>query len=126
MTWRQRARLLTREVHALYFAIRDPRVPWYAKALAAAVVGYAFSPIDLIPDFIPILGFLDELVILPLGILAVRALIPDAILSECRARATAMEAQPRNWTAAAIIVSIWLAISVIGLYWVSRHLGWPD
>jgi uncharacterized membrane protein YkvA (DUF1232 family) len=68
VTWRESARLLKREVFALYFAVRDPRVPWYAKALAACVVGYAFSPIDLIPDFIPVLGYLDELVLVPLGV----------------------------------------------------------
>jgi len=79
--WRQKARHLKREVYALYFAVRDPRVPWYAKALAAFVVGYAFSPIDLIPDFIPILGYLDELVLIPLGVMAVRALIPGAVLA---------------------------------------------
>jgi uncharacterized membrane protein YkvA (DUF1232 family) len=76
MEWKERARVLRREVYALYFACRDPRVPWYAKALAAGIVGYAFSPIDLIPDFIPVLGLLDELVLIPLGVLAVRALIP--------------------------------------------------
>ncbi len=74
--WRRRARDLKREVYALYFACRDPRVPWYAKVLAAGIVGYAFSPIDLIPDFIPILGYLDDLLLIPLGVMAVRAMIP--------------------------------------------------
>jgi uncharacterized membrane protein YkvA (DUF1232 family) len=73
--WRTAARRLRREVFALYLACRDPRVPWYAKALAATIVTYAFSPIDLIPDFIPVLGYLDELVLVPLGVLAVRAMI---------------------------------------------------
>jgi uncharacterized membrane protein YkvA (DUF1232 family) len=68
VTWRERARLLKREVYALYFAVRDPRVPWYVNALAACVVGYAFSPIDIIQDFIPVLGYLDELVLVPLGV----------------------------------------------------------
>jgi uncharacterized membrane protein YkvA (DUF1232 family) len=86
--WTRRARDLKRDVYALYFACRDPRMPWYAKALAVGIVGYALSPIDLIPDFIPVLGYLDELVLLPLGIMAVRAMIPDEVLAECRERAS--------------------------------------
>ena len=90
--WRAKTRNLKREVFALYLACRDPRVPWYAKVLAAGVVAYAFSPIDLIPDFIPVVGYLDELVLVPLGVLAVRAMIPAAVLAECRERAeTALE-----------------------------------
>lgn len=87
--WKEKARALKREVHALYFACRDPRVPWYAKALAIGVVAYALSPIDLIPDFIPVLGQLDDLVLVPLGILAVRRMIDPAILEDCRRRANA-------------------------------------
>lgn len=86
--WKRRARNLKREVYALYFACRDPRVRWYAKVLAAGIVTYAFSPIDLIPDFISVLGYLDELVLLPLSIMAVRAMIPGEVLAECRERAT--------------------------------------
>jgi uncharacterized membrane protein YkvA (DUF1232 family) len=115
--WKERARSLRREVYALYFACRDPRVPWYAKALAVAVVAYAFSPIDLIPDFIPVLGYLDDLVLIPLGVMAVRAMIPPAVLSECRERATRMEGRPRNWFAAAIIVALWVAVAVAAIYW---------
>ncbi|HEX7054952.1 MAG TPA: YkvA family protein [Burkholderiales bacterium] len=85
--WKSRAKALKREAHALYLACRDPRVPWHAKALAVGVVAYALSPIDLIPDFIPILGYLDDLVIVPLGILAVRRMIDPAILEDCRRRA---------------------------------------
>ena len=114
--WRQRARHLKRETYALYFAVRDPRVPWYAKALAAGIVGYAFSPIDLIPDFIPVLGYLDELVILPLGVMAVRAMIPEGVLAECRDRASRLEGKPRNWIAAVVIVAVWIALAVIGGY----------
>jgi uncharacterized membrane protein YkvA (DUF1232 family) len=87
--WKEKARALRREVHALYFACRDPRVPWYAKALAIGVVAYALSPIDLIPDFIPVLGQLDDLVLVPLGILAVRRMIDPAILEDCRRRVNA-------------------------------------
>ena len=124
--WKRRARSLKREVHALYFACRDPRVPWYAKALAAGIVGYAFSPIDLIPDFIPVLGYLDELVLLPLGIMAVRAMIPGEILAECRERAALLEGEPRNWIAAAIIVAIWLCLATTAIYWLASRIGWSS
>jgi uncharacterized membrane protein YkvA (DUF1232 family) len=123
--WRHRARQLKRETYALYFAVRDPRVPWYAKALAAGLVGYAFSPIDLIPDFIPLLGYLDELVILPIGVMAVRALIPDGVLDECRDRARLLEGQPRNWIAAAVIVAVWVALAIAGAWWLAAWLRLP-
>ena len=118
-TWRQRARALRREVYALYFACRDPRVPWYAKVLAAVIAGYAFSPIDLIPDFIPVLGYLDELVLIPLGVMAVRAMVPAPVLGECRERAAHMEGSPTNRVAAAVIVAIWLALAVAAIYWIA-------
>jgi uncharacterized membrane protein YkvA (DUF1232 family) len=85
--WRQRARRLKRETYALYLAARDPRVPWYTKALALAIVGYALSPLDLIPDFIPIIGYLDDLLLVPLGIALVLRLTPSGVLAECRAQA---------------------------------------
>src|SRR5260370_33718482 len=91
---RQGARIVRRDVHAIYLAARDPRVPWYAKALAACVAGYALSPIDLIPDFIPVLGYLDDLVIVPLGILAVVRLIPPAIPAQHRAAAPPAQDKP--------------------------------
>ena len=84
-SWQQRARQLKRETYALYLAYRDPRVPWYAKVLAVCVVAYAFSPIDLIPDFIPVLGYLDDLVFVPLGISLALRLIPPEVMAECRA-----------------------------------------
>lgn len=80
------ARAIKRDVHAIYLASRDPRVPWYAKALAAAVAGYALSPIDLIPDFIPVLGYLDDLIIVPLGIWLAVSLIPADVMSHYRRR----------------------------------------
>jgi uncharacterized membrane protein YkvA (DUF1232 family) len=113
--WKERARALKREVCALYFACRDPRVPWYAKALAAVIVGYAFSPIDLIPDFIPVLGYLDELVLIPLGVMAVRALVPEPVLIECRERAARLESKPTNRIAAIVIVAIWLALAAAAI-----------
>jgi len=113
---RQWARIVRRDVHAIYLAARDPRVPWYAKALAACVAGYALSPIDLIPDFIPVLGYLDDLVIVPLGILAVVRLIPPDILAQHRAAALAAQDKPASRAAAAVIVSIWLGATVLAAW----------
>ena len=117
--WQRRARESRREVYALYFACRDPRVPWYVKALALAVVAYAFSPIDLIPDFIPVLGYLDDLVLVPLGAMAVRAMVPAHVMADCRERARRLEGRPRNWIAAGVIVTIWLALAVAGWRWLA-------
>jgi uncharacterized membrane protein YkvA (DUF1232 family) len=121
--WKERARSLQLDVATLYFAIRDPRVPWYAKALAAVVVGYALSPIDLIPDPIPVLGYLDDLVLVPLGILAVRAMIPAPVLADCRARASQWNARPRNWVAAGIIILVWFLLLAAGIAWLLRTLS---
>src|SRR5512139_766296 len=85
--WKQRARALKKEVYALYLAYRDPRTPWYAKAVAALVVAYAFSPIDLIPDPIPVLGYLDDLVLIPLGVKVALSMIPANVLAESREKA---------------------------------------
>jgi len=103
------ARSLTREVHAVYLAARDPRTPWYAKALAVCVAGYALSPIDLIPDFIPVIGYLDDLLIVPLGILAVVKLIPPDVMAESRAAAALAAEQPVSRTAAVVVALIWAA-----------------
>jgi uncharacterized membrane protein YkvA (DUF1232 family) len=106
---RQWARIVKRDTHAIYLAARDPRVPWYAKALALGVAGYALSPIDLIPDFVPVLGYLDDVVIVPLGILAVVKLIPPEIMAEHRALAAAAQARPVSRTAAIVIAIVWAA-----------------
>lgn len=121
--WRQRARELRGEVHALYLAIRHPGTPWHAKVLAALVVGYAFSPIDLIPDPIPVLGYLDDLVLLPLGILLALRLIPAPVWEECRARAReeATSERPRSWIAAVLIVALWLLLFGLAARWAWRH-----
>jgi uncharacterized membrane protein YkvA (DUF1232 family) len=103
-TW---ARALRRDGHAIYLASRDPRVPWVAKLLAIAVAGYALSPIDLIPDFIPVLGYLDDLIIVPLGIWLVIALIPEQVMSEYRAMASAAAERPVSKIGAAVIVALW-------------------
>ena len=111
---------MRRETYALYLAYRDPRVPWYAKLLAACVVAYAFSPIDLIPDFIPVLGTLDDLVLIPLGIALSVKLIPPQVMAECRAHAAAAEGKPINWAAAAVIVAIWIGLAALSVVLVAR------
>jgi len=114
-TLRDWARALKRDVHAIYLAGRDPRVPWYAKALALCVAGYALSPIDLIPDFVPVLGYLDDVVIVPAGILAVVKLIPPEIMTEHRAAAARAAEQPASRAAAVAVVCIWIvAIALAG------------
>ncbi len=111
--WKGRARRLKREVFALYLAVRDPRCPWYARLFAGLVVAYACSPIDLIPDFIPVLGYLDDLLLVPLGIAVAIRLIPPQVLRDSRAAAArAMAAGgPVSRVAAAVIVAIWLALA---------------
>ncbi len=115
--WKQRAKQLKKETYALYLACKDPRTPWYARLLAACVVGYAFSPIDLIPDFIPVLGYLDDLILVPLGIAVVLKMIPPPVLAECRDRAQAAmdEGKPTNWVAAVIVVAIWLLVAALAI-----------
>lgn len=115
--WRTWARSLKREVYAVALAQRDPRVPWYARVCAVCVVAYAFSPIDLIPDPIPILGYLDDLIIVPLGIALAVRLIPPAVLAEYRVEAERMmaEGRPRNWIGAAFIVALWVLLAAIGV-----------
>jgi uncharacterized membrane protein YkvA (DUF1232 family) len=110
-TWRQRARQIKRETLALYLAYRDPRTPWYARVWAAVVVGYALSPIDLIPDFIPVLGYLDDLILLPVGILIAVKLIPPTVMAECRTRADEMAERPTNRVALVLIVGVWLLLA---------------
>jgi uncharacterized membrane protein YkvA (DUF1232 family) len=103
------ARIVKRDVHALYLASKDSRVPWYAKVLAVAVAGYALSPVDLIPDFIPVLGYLDDIIIVPLGILLVVRLIPPEVMAEHRETAAAAQERPVSRTAGIVIVVIWAA-----------------
>ena len=123
--WKARARCLKAETYALYLAYRDPRVPWTARVVAACVVAYAFSPIDLIPDFIPILGYLDDLVLVPLGIALALKMIPAGVMAECRARARAEmgAGKPINWAAAAVIIAIWLTLAALGVALVWRLVG---
>jgi len=111
------ARAVKRDVHALWFAARDPRTPWHAKAVAVAVAAYALSPIDLIPDFVPVLGYLDDAILLPLGILLAIRLVPAEVLLECRARAEAAAARPASRAGAAFIVALWVAAASAGAWW---------
>jgi uncharacterized membrane protein YkvA (DUF1232 family) len=116
------ARVIKRDVHALYLASRDPRVPWYAKVLAVAVAGYALSPIDLIPDFIPVLGYLDDIIIVPLGIMLVVRLIPPKIMAEHRELAAAAQERPVSRIAAVVIASIWAVSIALGGLFAYRYL----
>jgi uncharacterized membrane protein YkvA (DUF1232 family) len=120
--WKQRARQLKTETYAIYLAYKDPRVPWYARLFAACVVGYAFSPIDLVPDFVPVLGYLDDLILVPMGIALALKMIPAAVMTECRESAQELMAQgkPVNRTAAAIIVAIWLLLAALAIALVMR------
>ena len=110
------ARVIKRDVHALYLASRDPRVPWYAKALAIVVAGYAVSPIDLIPDFVPVLGYLDDVILVPLGVLLVIRLIPPDVMAEHRDLAAAAPQQPVNRTAAMVVICFW-GVSITSCGW---------
>jgi len=114
-TWRHRARDLRTEVHALYLAYRDPRVPWYGRVFAACVVAYAFSPLDLIPDPIPVLGHLDDLILIPLGVALALHMIPPEVMADSRAkaRAAAKAGKPTNWVAAGVIVTIWILLAAL-------------
>ncbi len=119
---KERARGLKAETLALYLAARDPRTPWYAKWLVAGIVAYALSPIDLIPDFVPVLGYLDDLILVPMGIAFAIKLVPESVLTECRARAQDMvrEKQPVSRVAGAVIVLIWLALVALGIMWATE------
>lgn len=122
-TWKRRARKLKTEPYALYLAYRDPRVPWYAKVVAALVLGYVFSPIDLIPDFIPVLGLLDDMVVVPIGVAIVLKMIPEGVMAECRQRATELEGKPTSRTAAFVIVAVWLLVAALGVFLAAGLLG---
>lgn len=112
-TW---TKSLKRDVHALYLAARDPRVPWNAKLVAGAVAAYALSPIDLIPDFVPVLGYLDDLVIVPLGILLALRLVSPALLAEHRAAAVAAAGRPVSQAGLVVIVTLWTAGAALLLW----------
>ena len=118
------ARAIKRDVHAVYLASRDPRVPWLAKVLAICIAAYALSPIDLIPDFIPVLGYLDDAILLPLGILLVVRMIPPDIMAEHRAAAQVAQARPQSLAGALAIIAIWIALSA-GAGWLTYRWLYP-
>ncbi|MFC1996935.1 YkvA family protein [Chloroflexota bacterium] len=123
--WKQRVQQLKSETYTIYLASKDPRVPWYAKALIIFVVAHPFSPIDLIPDFIPVIGYLDDLIIAPLGIAIAIKLIPEDVLVECREQAQMVisQEQPSNWSTAAVIVTIWLLLALFSIAIIIRVVG---
>ena len=114
--WAARARKFRIDAHALYLACRDPRTPWYAKAVAALVVGYAISPLDLIPDPIPVIGHLDDALLVPLGVWVAAKLIPTEVLDDCRSRAALQQNQPRVRWAVATIILIWISAAALLAY----------
>jgi membrane protein DedA with SNARE-associated domain/uncharacterized membrane protein YkvA (DUF1232 family) len=114
---------LRRDIYAIYLAARDPRVPWYAKAAALLVAAYAVSPIDLIPDFIPVLGHLDDMILVPLGVLLAARLIPDPLLEEHRAAAATMTEKPIDWRVGALFLAIWAIALAFALRWLIEILG---
>lgn len=122
---RRWARRLKEEVHALYLACRDPRVPVHARVFAAVVVAYAFSPIDLIPDPIPVLGYLDDLILVPLGIALAVRMIPPPVLAECReeARRSTGGAGPKSGAAAVAVVAVWLGLAALAVYLLAGVFG---
>ncbi len=118
---RRHARALKRDTHAVYLATRHPRTPWHAKLLAAAVVAYALSPFDLIPDFIPVIGYLDDLIIVPLGIAAVLRLMPADVLADCREQAQMGVERRVSRVGAGFVVVVWLLVGT-WLVFMAQHL----
>jgi uncharacterized membrane protein YkvA (DUF1232 family) len=116
------ARGLNRDGHAIYLASRDPRVPWYAKVLAIAVAAYALSPIDLIPDFIPVVGYLDDLIIVPLGVWLVVSLIPEEVMAQCRSNADAAGQRPVSRAGMITIIVVWIVAAMM-LGWIG-YVSW--
>lgn len=114
------ARRIKYDTVALYFAARHPRTPLIAKIIAGAVVAYALSPIDLIPDFIPILGYLDDVIVVPFGIWIALRYVPPDVMAECRLRAHDVE-RPRSYWGAAMVVAVWLAVAVLLAIWAHKH-----
>jgi uncharacterized membrane protein YkvA (DUF1232 family) len=112
--WSETARRLKREALVVYLACRHPRTPWYAKLLAGCVVAYAFSPIDLVPDFIPVLGYVDDALLVPLGVALVLRLLPADVVAECRAEASRRTSKPISRVGAVAVVLVW-----VGLAWLA-------
>jgi len=122
--WKQQVRTLKKQTYVIYLACKDSRVPWYARALAALIVAYALSPIDLIPDVIPVIGYLDDLILVPLGIILVLRMIPPGVLAEYREKAEATMSQtlPKSRSAAVVVIVIWLLLGILAVVWIGRIL----
>ncbi len=116
--WKRRARQLSAQTYALYLAYRHPRTPWYAKVFAALIIGYVFSPIDPIPDFIPGVGLLDEMVVVPIGVLIAAKMIPPQVFEECRQKANevAEGEKPVSRVAAVVVVAVWLLCVALAVF----------
>lgn len=117
------AKRLKRNVFVLYFAYRDSRTPWYAKAFAVCVVAYAFSPIDLIPDFIPVLGYLDDFILIPVGIAIALKMIPVAVIQDCteKVEERLKEGKPKNWLVGGLVIAVWATAFVWVAFLAYRH-----
>jgi uncharacterized membrane protein YkvA (DUF1232 family) len=116
-SWKRKAKILKKEVYALSLGVKDPRVPWYAKVFALLIIGYVLSPIDPIPDFIPVIGYIDELIVVPLGIIILSKMIPKQVLEECREKARHHRGgmKGKHWIAASIIILIWLILVYLSI-----------
>ncbi len=122
-TLKDKARMLKRQALTVYFAARDPRTPLLVRLLALGIAAYAFSPIDLIPDFIPVLGYLDDLILIPLGIALVVKLVPHEVMQSAHAQAAEAAERPTSRAAAAVIVIVWLALTLLIVRWTMRAYG---
>lgn len=118
------ARNLKKFVFVLYFAYKDSRVPWYAKVITACVVAYAFSPIDLIPDFIPVLGYLDDIIIVPIGIKLALKMIPNSVIKDCEEKAEELmvKGKPKNWLVGTLIIIFWMIILIWGSITIYQYI----
>ena len=116
--WKRRARQLTAQTYTIYLAYRHPGAPWYAKVFVALVIGYVFSPIDPIPDFIPGVGLLDEMIVVPLGVVLARKMIPEEVFAECKEKAREVEEgkKPVSLVAAVAVVGIWLVCVTLAAF----------
>jgi len=122
---KSRARLLKRDAYALYIIARDPRVPWYARVFLGLVVAHTFSPLDLIPDFVPVLGYLDDLIITPLGIALALKMIPAEVMTEARRQSEELmrQGKPISRAGAVLVIAVWLVILAIMVWWIARALN---
>ena len=120
----KRIHKLQKETYALYIAARDPRVPWYAKLFLGLILAYAFSPIDLIPDFIPILGYLDDIIIIPAGIALALKMIPQEVMVDARRRADELfgKEKPISRIGALIVISIWIIIAILVIWFITNQI----